>query len=339
MRIRNFFIRESELERLFKAFESGGLSHFYAQYNDMRQKNIRFHLVSNLLESFLPVNYISAEGLYFEHEIGKLGIARASREIMDRWGLEIRYEMSGKVIRVLEKESFLSFGNHSSGIESVVFDSLFDREDIYQIGASFLEKIGPNISKTAILVHNIAHKSSMQQITNKKDWRRKILNAFEAFTWPPTSDPTKVQENRTAIMRAAHLIAGNRCGVNIFPTGSVRNDAPWKNGVGSLVLKIMTIQKHNKHPIYLVPIVYGISDTHLLASSLFTPNNAARILARLQTSIFENVPFLYAPTVIPIEELLSNTRFDANQITNKLKFIWLEIQKSAALKFKSWPRR
>lgn len=333
---RRIICSDQEIQQLFLAFNSQGLRGYLEQYKALRRKNQKFFLVTNLLESLLPIRRICTEGLYFEDAIGELGIAQASRKILERWNLDVRYDIEGNVAKVLDEQAFVSYGNHSSGLESIVFDSCFSRLNVYQIGASFLPQIGPNISKTALLVKNvrISQAKPLDKSQTKK-MRNKVLDGFEAFVWPPTDDNTAKEHNRKTLSLAAELVLSG-CGVNIFPTGSVKVEADWKNGIGSLVRRLAR-QKHDR-PVYIVPLFYGISETYPLASNLLPRFNIVHLLAKLQTSIFESTPYLYAPIAIPLESLNLES-LETAEITHVLKEIWVDIQHTARKRFIKWPKK
>jgi hypothetical protein len=329
---------DQEIQQLYSAFNSRGLRGYFEQYDSLRLKSLRFFLVTYLLETLLPIQRICTEGLYFEETIGELGIAHASRKILERWNLDVRYEIGGNVAKILEKQAFVSYGNHSSGLESIVFDSCFTRRNVYQIGASFAPKIGPNVSKTVLLVHNVSR--SPTQLLDKsptKTMRDRVLDRFEAFIWPPTDNPTAKEQNQKTLSAAAELVL-NGCGVNIFPAGSVKVKADWKNGIGSLVRRISQQKQKYDRPVYIIPLVYGINETYPLASNLFPRLNIAHLLAKLQASIFESTPYVYAPIAIPLESLNLET-LETIEITQKLKEIWLGIQQSARKRFVKWPKK
>ncbi len=334
--VRRIICSDQEIEELYWAFNLQGLRGFLEYYKAIRKKNLKFLLAASVGESLFSIQRICSEGLFFEELIGELGIAQASREILEKWNLDVRYEIEGSVAKVFEEQAFVSYGNHSSGLESIIFDSCFSRSNIYQIGASFLPKIGPNISKTALLVHNVSI-SQVELLNNSKTkkMRDKVLDEFEAFVWPMTEDKAAREHNRKILSLASELVLSG-CGVNIFPTGSVKVDAAWKNGIGSLIGKIAR-QKHDQ-PVYIIPIIYGISETYPLASNLLPRFNLAHLLAKLQTSIFESTPYIYAPSAIPIKSLNLDA-LETAEVTYKLKEIWVNIQQIAQKKFVKWPKK
>lgn len=332
MKIRQF---DNELKQLYHSFHTGGLTSFLAAYENLCRRKFSFHFATAIMEIMLPIRYMCQEALVFEEKIGEYGIASASRQILDRWKVRVRYEFSGHVYQILSGGAFLAYCNHTGGLETILFDSLFQRDDVYQIGASFFPKIGPNISKKIITIDNI--ELDANDNNGKITLRNRFLDEVGSFIWPPVCDQNTLTTYRVAFKKATDLIAVHRSGVNIAPTGSVKLNAPWRSGLGLIVKMLLRYRPEQRAGIYLIPTVYGMEATHTLASGFLPITSPIRLLAQLQTKVFEADPYIFAPVAIPIDSLDIDKSYSAEDITRLLKRIWLDIQREAHTKYPKRP--
>lgn len=322
--------------RLYSAFHSGGLRRFAEEYDILRSQSLSYRLAAAVLESVVPLHQLTRVGMDFEQLIGERGIAAASRAMLQRWDLNIRYELSGEVWQTLDNRAFIAYGNHTSGLESILFDSLFSRNDVFQIGASFLTNIGPNISRTALLVER---SQGSPDATPNGSRRSHLLASIADFIWPAVPRDEAACVNQRALATACDLVVRRRGGVNIFPTGSVATDAAWQNGVGSLVRRALTHPEADLDQVYLVPMVYGVPETLPLSLRISRRVTVIRLLARIQNSVFVPTPYVYALKSITLRESRLNPESGSAEITQQLREMWMEVHRAARGRFRKWPRQ
>src|SRR5579859_1485422 len=316
--------------RLYNAMQSGDLRAFMREYKTLQYNSLIFRVSSRMFETFVPITYMCREGLAWERATEKFGYAQAARKMLERWDLDIRYALGSHTLQVLESEAFLSYGNHTSGFEHFPFDALFQREDVYHVAASFIGKLGPALGKRLIYVQNTVER------TSAKNWQEKIADMIGDFVWPTTTDRSHMRSNLEALKLAANKIAKEGGGVNVFPTGSVKPSAEWQSGLGWIVKQILSQPQTRK--IYIVPIVYGLSPIHILASEFLPSLHLIKLLAQVETRLFEPSPYVFVPRAIALEDLGVSRSDTANEITLRLKDIWREVYQTATKKFTKWPR-
>ena len=319
----------SQVQELFDTLHSGGLEAFLKQYESFRHQSVSFRLASGLIELGLPLSHMCRVILELEQMIGRDGMAEACRAILKKVGLQVRPEIAPEVAAVLSNGAFLSYGNHTSGVEAIVFDSLFTRSDVYQIGDANLARIGPNITKTALLVESVPIRDAYRQ----RRWYSGMLDAMEDFFWPTVPDPSALQRNREVLDRAADLIVARGCGVNIYPTGSMRPDAAWRNGLGSLMRRVLRHPLLKPEQVFLVPMVFGIEFVDTIVTDYYPVYCPARWVARLLTSFLAGPTYVFAPLAIPLKDLHIDSGQAPSETSAQLEGIWNDVLKKAHRKF------
>jgi hypothetical protein len=317
--------------RLHSALHAGGVAGFLREYRTLKRTSLRFCIISNAVESFIPITHLCRQALAWGFLCRKSGIGQAARELLEKWQLDVQYRVGGPVYEVLEKEAFISYGNHTSGFEHYAYDAMFRRMDTYHVGASFLRLLGPGLTKRYLPVYNTVPQPAG---FSNHGWKHSLVDTIGSFIWPPIADPSAKRANAEILDKAAKLICESGSGVNIFPTGSVIPDAQWRFGIGSLVRRVLA--QVPTRDIYIVPIVYGIEPTHLLASRLLPRYSVVRLLAKLQTNVFEATPYVYAPQAIKLQDLGFSNTDTAAEITERLKTIWTGLYRTSQAEFTRW---
>jgi hypothetical protein len=83
-------------------------------------------------------------------------------------------------------------------------------------------------------------------------------------------------------------------------------------------------------------MVYGLEATHPLATDFLPRSNLIRFLAKIQTNLFESIPYIYAPSAIALEDLDLEDIHNAKKVTETLRRVWLELHLTASKKFSIW---
>jgi hypothetical protein len=311
-----------------------GLVTAYEAYQELQLSKVRFRLISGIVEIFLPVSHICRELLYFDRQVQERGPGPASRVALGRWHVQPRYELAGAAWRVLADEPFLAFGNHVTGLEPALFSALLARDDVFHLAGSFVARIGPGIGPFILPLHR---RGLNGREAASAGIRNRVLNKVDSIVWPPSADYQASRQNLAMLSHAADLIA-NGGGVHVFPSGSMLAEAIWQPGIGHLVRQLAQRARGGSRPVYLVPLVYGVCDAHVVASRLYPRRSVLRLASRLQVALSLGPPYVYAPPPINLADLGIDARTPANAITARLFELWTRAQADARHTIVRWPK-
>jgi hypothetical protein len=318
------------LAEFARAYAEGGLRTAHDRYQRARRERLRLRLLAAGIEALLPVSRLCAELLYYDEVIGTHGTGGGSRLALDRWGLTPRYELAGGAWRALSDGPFVAFGNHVTGVEAALFNSLFARCDIAHLAGTFIGRVGANLGRLVLPVHNTDDR--VRYVPTSR--RGRGLAAVEALIWPHRDDFAAKRENLATLRRTADMVVTGRAGVHLFPAGSMDRQAPWRSGIGHLVRYMLRID--GAEQVRLVPLVYGITDAHLLASRLFR-RHPVRLLGRLRRLPYPPAPYVYAPEPMGLCDLGFDGRTPPERITGVLHERWVRARGQAATALAGWP--
>ena len=329
-----FRIPGSVVAELAEAYRDHGLAEAIAAFESARLANRRLRVTMECVERVISVRRLAYELLYFGETVERLGVGPGSRHALDRWGLSPRIEMHGAAWKALASEPFLAFGNHPAGLEGVLFSSLLDREDVYFLAGAHVKQISSAVGEKVI---GVADNHSTREYWRSAPARR-LLRGIRKTVWQANADGTA--DNTIAIERAVQLVGQNGAGLHVFPAGTMEPGAPWRRGIGRIATELMRRPGTDPSSIFVVPVVYGVSLIHPLASGLFAPWSALRTLARVRMWTWTGPAWVFAPAPVRLSQLGFDGDEPPERVTDALHELWMAASIEARAAIGRWsPRR
>lgn len=323
-----------DLGRVASEFRERGLAHALTVYDEVLRTRPIARVLAGVSSPLLPVRRIIQALLDHSADIERQGIAAASRTALVNWDVPLQIDIDASTWNKLHSEAIVAFGNHPTGAEVLMFNGLLHRDDVYHLGGDHIARVSDALAKHVIPVANSAQRVSSLTVNTLRD---RILGRIEAVVWPPTDHEDAGAINRLAIQTAARLVAEEGAALHVFPAGSMNSSAPWLNGLGAIV-GTLSRRTDDSRPVYLVPVVYRVSETHLMASRLFPPTSPVRCLARLQLWACGHPPTVHVGRAIRLDDLeLSNQ--SAATITQGLRAVWCRLAEEATATNPGWIAR
>jgi hypothetical protein len=214
-----------------------------------------------------------------------------------------------------------------------MFGALLTRDDVVYLAGSFVAHLGPGINASVLPLHRTG---PSVHAPAARDLRTRVLNRVDTILWPARSDFQARRENLATLRRAADVITQGG-GVHLFPTGSMSAAAAWQPGIGHLARLLAHRPSQDGRPVYLVPLVYGVSDAHVEASRIFPRRSLTRLAGRLQVGLLAGPPYVYAPPPVDLSDLDITPRTPAPVITRMLFEVWEQARADAERTFARWP--
>ena len=320
----------SVIEEVADAYSENGLAEAIGAFESARLGDRRLRLTMECVERVISLRRLAGELLHFGEMIERLGLGPGSRHVLDRWGISPRIEMHGAAWQVLAREPFLAFGNHPAGLEGVLFSSLLDREDVYFLAGSHVKQVSSAIGEKVIEVTDTG---------SKRDYGRsgpagRLLRGVRQTVWRVNG--AGASDNTRAIERAAWLVGENGAGLHVFPAGTMEPGAPWRRGIGRIAAELIRRPGTDPSSVFVVPVVYGVGLVHPLASGLFAPRSALRMLAHVRMWTWTGPAWVFIPAPVRLSELGLDGTEPPEAITDELHDLWLLASTEARTAIGRW---
>jgi len=256
------------------AFRDGDISGLRRAYADGRASNPFLKGSLWLIERFYPVSGMLEAAEYLDREISSSGLGKASRNTLERIGIDWEAELPKGSDEIIRSEPVIFYGNHPSMLTPFLIAAGVDRPDFRILMMSYVGHLVPSLSKL-ILPLELPLNRPLTELLQGGMKRVIALWLVSRLYSVPQRALAKAINRRSLEAAVEHVRAGG-C-VAIFPAGGGRANRRWYPGIGTLVKELA--KSSADRPVYLVPIRAYHSSNHRVYASV-SSSRAARLRRR-----------------------------------------------------------
>ena len=297
------------------AFAEGGIAPLYRAHRIALRQCPAYWAVYRLADLFLPISPLLALAQDADDLVGRLGTPGACKTLLARPPVPWTAVWSEETRDAMRTAPVITYGRHGSLLTPPLLAAAVDRPDVRMVTASYITKLGPNISRTMLPVYVTT------PLTARTAGRKGLLP--RASGWlaykldPPPSRDAARAANQAALRRAADPARAG--GVLAIAPDSRDPRQPWRPGVGALAA--MLAEEPGARPCYLVPWrIWGASITGIF--HLVSRNPLLRALGRFRFRHPVRVEF---GKPMPLQDVITEVGRDPVRIAAHLEAHYKEL--------------
>jgi hypothetical protein len=257
------------------SFDEGGIEGLYLAHVSALRSSLTYKLFYGILDLVLPVTPLFGIVKDLDRLVGELGVQGGSKIVLGRppipWQA-VWPERGGEEIRT---SPIVVYGTHGSILTPLLLAVALDRSDLKMVGASYIAKLGPNISDCTFPVY--ATTPLTVKTAGRKGLAPRVIGWLTYKLDPPMARDVGKARNRASLCQAVGHVRGGG-GLLIAPDSRLRGEV-WRPGLGRLVAQLA--EDCGPRPCYLVPWrITGASITGIF--HLLSRNPLLRRLGRLR---------------------------------------------------------
>lgn len=233
----------------FRQIGQGGLEHLNNSLRAFsKTRPALYRILAYIDEKCLGIMYALGLLVRYDHEIGTTGLSVASQQLLDKFN--IRFQTDPNFNKPEKPGPLFIVGiNHDAFIEHVIIWAALGRDDLTALGGKIYTELGTNIAPhiLPILPRRDAIDGSM---ANAKYNPFDFLHNYY-FSQKLTLNEIQ-QMNADSIAKTTQILQSGHV-LFLYPTGGGRPDAPWKKGVGEVLIRLQKEQINNVRilPVYV----------------------------------------------------------------------------------------
>lgn len=305
----------SVTSELQAAFAEGGIAPLYRAHRVALGQSPAYWAFFRLADLFLPISPLLALAQDADELVGRLGSSEACKTLLARLPVPWTAVWSDATREVMRTAPVITYGRHGSLLTPPLLAAAIDRPDVTMVGASYITKLGPNISRTMLPIYVTT------PLTARTAGRKGLLPraaGWLAYKLDPLLPRDAARAaNQASLRRAAdHVRAGGAFAI-VPESRDLRQ--PWRPGIGALAG--MLWDEPGARPYYLVPWrIEGASITAVF--HLLSRNPLLRALGRFRFRHPVRVEF---GEPMLLQEVIAAAGSDPVQITAYLEAHYKEI--------------
>lgn len=293
----------SILTDLKSSYATGGIEAVARAHRAAIQNHLTYRLLSRTINLLLPADSLLDIVEDADRQIGLLGVARGTQEVLKRLPTTWQVEFPEQGREIIRSHPFVVFGKHGSVLTPFLIAASLDRADLKMLTASYVANAGPNTAAASFPVY-------LQAPTLRRSSREGILPRLIGWLAsrlvPPMEKSEAQQRNRESLLNAAqHVRTG---GVLLIAPDGRDSRARWQKGIGLLVAQLAGSDS------WLVP--YRIWASNTAVFRMLSRNRLLRAIGMRQ--IRHGIRVAFAEP-IAVASIIEKTGMDAATITSYLE--------------------